>query len=108
MRNPVAIVLVGLVILGASLVASNIIGAERDAANAREQQRELVHSQRRGCERSKLDRAANASGWRTAEHARRASGTPDDLMAARRYAQIATGLEDRARVDCTRQFPLPR
>lgn len=60
-----------------------------------------------GCERGKLDRAANAAGWRTAETARRASGTPNDLIAAARYDRIASGLETRSRIDCAVAFPKP-
>jgi hypothetical protein len=65
----------------------------------------LIHAQRQACQRGKLDRAANARGWRDAEQARRASGTPTDLRAAREYAALATGLEARSRIDCTRAFP---
>lgn len=72
------------------------------AAQGRE---DLRQSQLRGCERGKLDRSANALGWRTAEHARRASGTPDDIKTANRYARIAGGLELRSRIDCARAFP---
>lgn len=66
---------------------------------------ELVHSQRAGCERGKLDKRANARGWRAAEAARVASGTPNDLKAAHKYAVIAYGLEQRARIPCSRAFP---
>lgn len=72
-----------------------------------EGRRDLVGSQRSGCERGKLDRLANAEGWRAAETARRASGTVNDLRAARKYQRIAEGLEDRARVKCDDVFPSP-
>lgn len=67
----------------------------------------LREGQLAGCERGKLDRAANAAGWRTAERARRATGTPTDLAAADRYSAIAAGLEQRSRIDCARVFPDP-
>lgn len=60
-----------------------------------------------GCQRGQLDRVANAAGWRTAEAARRASGTPADLVAAARYARIAGGLERRSRIDCSDAYPSP-
>lgn len=88
---------------------------------------DLVNSQRAGCERAKLDRAANAEGWRTAQTARLrtlaetmhisfdavkqvlkqkpSSGDLPDLVAARRYDSIAAGLEDRSRINCTEAFP---
>jgi hypothetical protein len=64
----------------------------------------LVDSQRNGCERGRLDRAANARAWREAEKARRADR---DYGTARVYAQVATGLETRARIDCSDAFPSP-
>lgn len=88
---------------------------------------DLVQSQRNGCERGKLDRAANAEGWRTAETARvsaaaesmhisieavrkliRQTPQPDevyDLVAARKYDKIAHGLEVRSKINCARAFP---
>ena len=88
---------------------------------------DLVKSQRAGCERGKLDRGANAEGWRAAETARIASAAktlhistdeatvlvrekPEsnsipDVVAARRYDRIASGLEERARIVCKKQFP---
>jgi hypothetical protein len=64
--------------------------------------RDLVESQRRGCERGKLDRNANASGWRIAEDARRSDGQTD---VANNYAAIARGLERRSRINCKEAFP---
>jgi hypothetical protein len=65
---------------------------------------DIVESQRAGCERGKLDRTANAQGWRNAEAARRASG--DDEIADV-YRGIAEGLEARSRVVCSVAFPTP-
>lgn len=65
---------------------------------------DIVDFQRRGCERGKLDRQANALGWRTAEAARRADG---QLVIADRYARIASGLERRSRVNCRDAYPDP-
>lgn len=62
----------------------------------------VVKAQRAGCERSKLDRAANASGWRHAQSARNASG---DFEVAKFYGRIADGLEQRSRVACDEVFP---
>lgn len=62
----------------------------------------LVASQRGGCERSKLDRLANAQGWRNAEKARRADG---QIALADEYARIAHGLEKRGRIVCSTVFP---
>lgn len=67
----------------------------------------LRQAQLRGCERGKLDRAANSLGWRTAEAARRASGTVYDIEAARVYAEIATAQEQRSRINCATAFPKP-
>lgn len=67
--------------------------------------KDLVNSQRSGCERGKLDRNDNAKGWRSAEAARRASGTPSDLRAAAQYDRIASSLEHRAGIDCDKVFP---
>lgn len=87
----------------------------------------LVDSQRGGCERAKLDRRANAMGWRTAQSARMNSVSesldisifevrkllaeepkpddPFDLVAARKYDFIATELEARSMIDCSVAFP---
>lgn len=67
----------------------------------------LRDSQVAGCERGKLDRSANATGWRAAERARRQTGTASDLIAAEQYARIAAGQEERSRLDCTIAFPEP-
>lgn len=88
---------------------------------------DLVDSQRVGCERGKLDRRANAEGWRAAEDARLASlakstkitinqaralvkelrkpDDPPDLTAAWRYDRIAAGLEERSRITCSEVYP---
>jgi hypothetical protein len=88
---------------------------------------DLVTASRTACERGKLDRGANAQGWRTAQVAREKSlaqalhisdravaqlvqadpspNDPSDLMAARRYNRIANGLERRFQIDCKRAFP---
>jgi hypothetical protein len=90
---------------------------------------EVVNSQRLGCERGKLDRKANALGWRAAEQARIAEfateqhlvpseaklwlnmphrpSDPYSLIAARRYDKIATGLENRGRITCAVVYPKP-
>jgi cell division protein FtsL len=67
----------------------------------------IVRAERAGCTRAKLDRQANADGWRAAEAARLKSGTANDLIAAARYNRIATGLEARGRIDCTTAFQSP-
>lgn len=66
---------------------------------------DLVESQRAGCNRAKLDRSANAQGWRIAEAARRAEGQE---VVAKAYNDIAEGLEDRSRIDCIDAFPKAR
>ena len=75
---------------------------------------DTVQNQRGGCERGKLDRRANASGWRTAEAARRATAedpnvTADERrnarIAADRYQEIADALDERSRLDCEKAFP---
>jgi hypothetical protein len=65
----------------------------------------VVENQRAACERGKLDRNDNARGWRRAEEARRAEGQDD---VANAYANIATNLETRAKIDCTEEFPSAR
>lgn len=67
----------------------------------------LRDAQVTACERGRRDRSANALGWRTAEVARRKTGTATDLEAARRYAEIAFGLEARAHINCREEFPHP-
>lgn len=88
---------------------------------------DIVHSQRAGCERGKLDRNANARSWRKAERARLNTVAEDlhisyakaeklittkpsvsdsfDLQAAREYDKTATGQEQRSRISCTKAFP---
>lgn len=61
-----------------------------------------VQSQRAGCERSKLDRIANAHGWRIAEDARRAEG---NYQVANDYRDIAESLEERSRINCKKVYP---
>lgn len=67
-----------------------------------EGRRDLVTSQRAGCNRAKLDRGANAEGWRIAEGARRADG---EIEVANNYRDIASGLEKRSRIICSEAFP---
>lgn len=67
-----------------------------------EGRKDLVASQRAGCERGKLDRGANAAGWRNAEEARTADG---DFEVAAEYKRIADGLEARSRIICSEAFP---
>lgn len=62
----------------------------------------LVESQRAACERGKLDRKANAQGWRIAESARKADG---QFLVAAKYSSIARGLEVRSEVHCDKAFP---
>lgn len=68
-----------------------------------------VESRRAGCERVKQDRMANAEGWRAEETASRSLWRTghhlSDLRAAIAYDRIATGLETRAHVNCTSEYP---
>lgn len=64
----------------------------------------LWESQVRGCERAKLDRAANARGWRTAQ-ARSASQGQHGFSAI--YEDIADSLGQRSRISCAEAFPKP-
>jgi hypothetical protein len=88
---------------------------------------DLVDAQRAGCERTKIDRVANAEGWRTAQTARMSTvakemgisvdevkklldakpkpGDLPDLVAARRYNKVASDLEGRSKLDCKVAFP---
>lgn len=88
---------------------------------------DLVKAEQAGCNRSKLDREANALGWRTAETARLHSVAremhisfdqarmliklrplpydPSDLVTAREYDRIAAGQEARSRIACSKAFP---
>jgi hypothetical protein len=74
----------------------------------------VVDDQRRDCARSKLDRRANAAGWRTAEAARRATAENPEIesaerraaaIAASRYKEVADALDARSRIDCREAFP---
>lgn len=112
-------------IIGAFLVNLMVLGyVFYQSYQGRE---DLVQNNRAACERGKLDRFANAVGWRTAETARlntladtlhisyaeakaleEHELTPDDppdLVAARKYNSIAFGLEKRSKIDCTKAFP---
>lgn len=62
----------------------------------------IVNGQRFGCERNKLDREANASGWRIAQEARWKSG---DISISIEYGKLARGLEHRAQIDCNKTYP---
>lgn len=75
---------------------------------------QLIDSQRSGCERGKLDRAVNATGWAAARDARLA--TAHDLkalagervsasLAAAVYQRIVTSLNARAHINCSSVFP---
>lgn len=90
---------------------------------------DLVTASRLACERGKLDRATNARGWRTAETARLSAlaetehltvaeaklfislppekGEFPDLVAARRYDELASDLEARtgSHLNCHKVFP---
>jgi hypothetical protein len=63
---------------------------------------DVVYNARRGCERGKLDRNANAEGWRIAEAARRHDG---QIAVANKYARIASGQEKRSRINCNKAYP---
>lgn len=115
----VRLILVGLIVQLAVIgyVAYSSYIGRRDVATA----------SRAGCERNKLDRVANAKGWRTAETARlnsvsettgisvenvrkllKSKPSPSDLpdlTAARHYDRIAKGLEARSRISCSKAFP---
>lgn len=76
----------------------------------------LRSSQLAACERGKLDRSANALGWRSAQQARLATARDPSVGkderssawdAAQIYDHIADGLEARAQVDCEQAFPAP-
>jgi Tfp pilus assembly protein PilX len=59
---------------------------------------------RAGCERSKLDRRANARAWREAQKARTRDG---DLGTAAIYKGVADGLVVRSKIVCKDLFPDP-
>lgn len=114
-------------VLVAIVFAQSYFGRNDLADSEERAQVALIASQRAGCERSKLDRKANASGWRTAQAARLRSladqldisyksvqqlvaqdPTPDDpgdLVAARKYNALATELEKRSKINCAEAFP---
>jgi hypothetical protein len=87
-------VVVGVMLSCAALVAA-LWMIQRDGQLA------LRDSSRAGCERAKLDRYANARGWRNAEAARREDR---EFQVAAIYAGIARELEMRSRVDCDAAF----
>ena len=66
--------------------------------------KDLVASQRRGCERGKLDRRAGALGWRTAQARATSQHQPEYATV---YDNIAAGLEQRSRIDCKKVYPDP-
>lgn len=63
---------------------------------------DVVTAARQGCERDKLDRKANARGWRIAEEARRKEG---QTKVADDYAKIAGPMEKRSRINCKARYP---
>lgn len=67
-----------------------------------EGRKDLVISQRAGCERGLLDRSANSQGWRIAELARAVTG---DFGVAEEYDEIASGLEKRSQIICAKAYP---
>jgi hypothetical protein len=78
---------------------------------------DLHDSQIRACERGKLDRAANARGWRRQAHAdqmiaddpfQSARTRAVRRASARVYRGIASDLEARARLDCNAVVKPPR
>jgi len=73
--------------------------------SAHEARKDLVISQRGGCERGKLDRNSNAEGWRIASEARRRDG---QYHVAQKYADIALGQENRGMISCENVFPKAR
>ncbi len=73
-----------------------------------------VTSSRAGCERSKLDRAANAAGWTA--HARYiakvtvAASVKEDVKraareAARTYSFVSADLSKRSKLNCAKTYP---
>lgn len=67
-----------------------------------------------GCERSKLDRAANAAGWTAhatyINHVTSAASVQEDVksaarVAVRTYIRISRELRERAHIDCSSAFP---
>lgn len=65
---------------------------------------EVVKSQRVGCERGKLDRAANAKAWREAQYAETRDADPGSAAI---YKSVAEGLEERSLIVCAEAFPSP-
>ena len=65
---------------------------------------QLWEAQVRACERAKLDRAANARGWRTAQARSLSQGQPGYSAI---YEDIADGLGMRSRISCRVVFPKP-
>lgn len=119
--------LVLILALTAVVFAQSYFGRKNLEKAERQARFELVASQRAGCQRSKLDRRANALGWRTAQNARMqtlaqdldiplkevkalipqqpAADDPSDLTALRRYDKIAQELEERSEINCAKAFP---
>ena len=129
MKFAILVLLLFLLLTGVVFLQS-IIGRSNLAEASRQARSELVDSQRHGCERGKLDRRANARGWRTAQKARMKTlaqdldisykevtillgqlpraDDPPDLVSARRYDEIAAELEERSRINCAQAFPKER
>lgn len=122
--------LVMILALTAVVFAQSYFGRKNLEQAEKQARKELVLSQRAGCQRGKKDRRANALGWRTAQAARMATlsedldiplkevknllsqprkpDDPPDLTAARRYDKIAQGLEERSEISCAQAFPFKR
>lgn len=76
----------------------------------------IIRTQRIGCERGKLDRAASAAGWTAhriyIERVTGAQSVQEDVkraarVAERTYVRISRDFTARARLDCKDAFPDP-
>lgn len=93
-RNIVRLLIVCLMLM--LLIVAYVFRAGYDG------RQDLVKVQRAGCERGKLDRRANATGWKTAEKRATSQG---QLGFAETYSKIAAELEARSKISCTKAFP---
>jgi hypothetical protein len=114
--SPTAVALAGLLVVLAAVALIDHDASSRAGRDRRAAQRQLVRSQRAGCERGKLDRAAIAAALRAQStylqlvlDARSVKADVKRAAAANQSVQdkSASSLESRTgtRLNCARAFP---
>lgn len=99
MQDKTARILAELILLGMAVQLLVTAYVFESSYNAR---KTLVVIQREDCERTKLDRAASAEGWRIAQDRSTSQHQPNFAL---RYSRLAGGFEARANIPCEELYP---